>query len=363
MPNLVPERLNGFSRYLHYPEIEQSWTSELTKMAGNTSNILEDMEITMARNMSSDTKAVCAVLTPIICSTGIVGNILSLMVLTRKEMTSVPSCFLKALCVCDLCILLIQFPDFFKFNDSLMKMGSFIVFYRYYKIVWYVIANYFLTCACWIITAMAIERCVSLYFLTKTKMICTILRARVSIGGITMVSLVLNFFRIFEYVPNTNPSHPAPYLTTRFGLSKGYIAYNYAVGIVLVSVIPLIMLVTFNSFLVCYLIMHRKRVAKTGLTSSVDPGRVSVVVATMVIIFIMCHSIGVYVSMHIALVGRAETLRYPMFHRLSDINNLLKNFNTSINFLLFCVISKKFRKILKRVLKRQKEVFTSTLRT
>ena len=54
-----------------------------------------------------------AVLLPIVCTLGIIGNILNLVVLSRKEMRSSTTCFLMALAVSDFMLCLTTFPSAF----------------------------------------------------------------------------------------------------------------------------------------------------------------------------------------------------------------------------------------------------------
>jgi hypothetical protein len=75
------------------------------------------------------------VLMPLICSLGIIGNGLSLCVLTRREMVAATTCFFTALAVSDLLLLLFQIPAFFELNSDLAASFSFKQFIRVYSII------------------------------------------------------------------------------------------------------------------------------------------------------------------------------------------------------------------------------------
>lgn len=82
------------------------------------------------------TQFVCdRVLIPLVVTFGVVGNLLSLVVLTRKEMASPTNCFLTALAISDLSLLLLQVPMFFGLNPSVAATDSFIIFLRYYTVI------------------------------------------------------------------------------------------------------------------------------------------------------------------------------------------------------------------------------------
>ena len=75
------------------------------------------------------------ILTPLVVCFGIIGNIFSIIVLTRKEMSSPTNTFLKALAASDVTLLVIQIPHFLSYNDHLNSVDSFKLFYRYYTIL------------------------------------------------------------------------------------------------------------------------------------------------------------------------------------------------------------------------------------
>lgn len=82
------------------------------------------------------TQFVCdRVLVPLVVTLGILGNLLSLVVLTRKEMSSPTNCFLTALAISDVSLLCLRIPMFFGFNDNVAKSNSFMLFVRYYTVI------------------------------------------------------------------------------------------------------------------------------------------------------------------------------------------------------------------------------------
>lgn len=82
------------------------------------------------------TQFVCdRVLVPVVVTFGLLGNLLSLVVLTRKEMASPTNCFLTALAISDLSLLLLQVPMFFGLSPSVAATDSFILFLRYYTVI------------------------------------------------------------------------------------------------------------------------------------------------------------------------------------------------------------------------------------
>ncbi|XP_076435106.1 G-protein coupled receptor daf-37-like [Babylonia areolata] len=309
------------------------------------------------------TQFVCdRVLTPLVVVFGIVGNVLSLAVLIRKEMASPTNCFLTSLAISDLSLLLLQLPMFFGLNAQVAASDSFRLFVRYYTVIMYVMTNVFLTCTSWLTVAVTVERFLSLRFMMHPRIVCSIKRAKRAIIGIFFASFLFHFSKFFEYVPNTDLKQPRPLLPTELSLNKTYDTAMHIANITLAALLPIGALVIFNSFLVYFLATHRRRMlkhktGKAGLgagnggggTTSVDMLHVSCVVVAVVLVFVACHSLGVFVALNIAVHGRHKIFSDHLFLAFKSVNGLLVMLNSSVNFLLYCSISRKFRKMFAAV--------------
>ncbi|KAK6174191.1 hypothetical protein SNE40_017512 [Patella caerulea] len=323
--------------------MEVNFTDEIIE-----SNITSNLTVDGQPDYVLHTELICnRFLMPIICSIGIVGNLLSLVVLTRREMVTATNCFLTGLGVSDLCLLLVQIPAFFELNSHLKHSPEFLIIFRHYVICRYVFTNMFITCTCWITVAVTVERCISLCFLMHARMTCTIPRAKQAIVVIYVASFIFHFSKFFEYTANMDVTSPRSVNYTALVLNKAYETYVHICTIMLAAIIPVFLLIIFNSFLIYFLSTHRRRMARrsynTSSMSSVDMMHISLIVVTMVLVFIICHSIGVFLAMTIAIDGRPAVFENPLYVSFKYINNLLVMFNSSINFLLYCAISKKFR--------------------
>lgn len=322
------------------------------------------------------TQFVCdRVLVPLVVSFGIVGNILSLAVLTRKEMASPTNCFLTALAISDLSLLLLQVPTFFGLNAALAATAGFKLFLRYYTVVMYVMTNVFLTCTCWLTVAVTVERFLSLRFMMHPRLVCSLQRAKRAVLAVFFASFLFHFSKFFEYVPNTDLRQPRPLLPTELSLSQAYDTAMHVANITLAALLPIVALVIFNTFLVYFLATHRRRMLRHkarkaagqvsgsgsvsagaststtsgGGTTSVDMLHVSGVVVAVVLVFVVCHSLGIFVALNIAVHGRHRIFSAHLFVAFKHVNGLLVMVNSSVNFLVYCSISRKFRKMFAAV--------------
>lgn len=305
------------------------------------------------------TKFICEhILMPLICSLGICGNALSLCVLTRREMAAATTCFLTAMAVSDLLLLMLQVPAFFSLNARISSKDSFQSFIRFYAVIRYVMNNVFITCTGWLTVAVTTERFISLRFMFHPKLVCTIPRARLAIIGIFLLSFTFHFSKFFEYVPNPDLKSPRVLLTTYLVHTPSYETYVHVANIALAAIIPVFLLVVANSFLIYFLATHRRRMLRHKATASanmtsVDMLHVSAIVVATVLVFILCHSVGVFLALTIASTGRHEVFSRPAYMALNNINTVLVMVNSSVNFLLYCAISRKFRKTFLNIFQRR----------
>ena len=241
--------------------------------------------------------------------------------------------------------------------------------------------NVFITCTCWLTVAVTTERFISLRFMFHPRLVCTVFRARVAIIGVFLLSFVFHFSKFFEYVPNEDLFSPRPVLETYLIHTPAYETYLHVTNIMLAAIIPVFLLVVANSFLVFFLATHRRRMmrhrkastasasvmgsasatmspgsgrgAGGGTMTSVDMMHVSAIVVATVLVFLACHSVGVYLALTIASKGRPWVFARHAYIAMKHVNTVLIMFNSSVNFLLYCAISRKFRKVFMRVFHRR----------
>lgn len=223
--------------------------------------------------------------------------------------------------------------------------------------------NVFLTCTCWLTVAVTVERFLSLRFMMHPKVVCSLKRAKRAILGIFFASFLFHFSKFFEYVPNTDLRSPRPLLPTELSLNKAYDTAMHITNITLAALLPIVVLIVFNTFLVYFLATHRRRMLKHkpkvglglggtgggGSSTSVDMLHVSGVVVAVVLVFVACHSLGVFVALNIAVHGRHKIFSDHLFVAFKHVNGLLVTLNSSVNFLVYCSISRKFRKMFAAV--------------
>jgi len=144
------------------------------------------------------------VLVPTICALGVLGNILTLVVLSRRRLAVICDSSernvhvgLRALAVSDLLVCLCQLPQGFIYR------GCFVYFERTFQLVYWTysgaLINTFLMSSAWLIVTMAIGRYLTTAYPFRFRAIFGMTGAKVSAAAVFVASFLLNLPRLFEY--------------------------------------------------------------------------------------------------------------------------------------------------------------------
>lgn len=293
-------------------------------------------------------KVIYLKITPALCAFGILCNIINLIVLCHKQMRGSTNCFLTALAVSDMMLLAMQIGPIIVSTENLVGYSrKYIIASRYLIIIRYVTSNFFITCTSWLTVAVTIERFIAIRFALKAKIMCTIYRAKVAIITIFITSFVFHFSKWFEYGVNKDITNPKPVILLPLSHSKSYMSFMHSTNITIAVFIPEISLSILNTLLVFFLVKHNASTKHMKKQTSQEIAHITTIVITMVLVFMMCHSIGLYLAICISIYDRSTVLNTPIGVRLRAINNFLVLINSSVNFILYTAISQRFRSTMK----------------
>ena len=204
-------------------------------------------------------------------------------------------------------------------------------------------SNLFITCTSWLTVAITIERFIAIRFALKARLICTVHRAKVAIAAIFTISFLFHLSKCFEYAPNMDHTSPKPVNLQPLANNKIYDSLMHGLNIAVAVFIPEVSLFILNTLLIYFLIQHNRSMRHIKDTGKQELIQLTLVVITMVSVFMICHSIGLYLAISIAIYSRKKVLYTPVGARLRTINNFLVLVNSSVNFILYTAISKRFR--------------------
>ena len=191
------------------------------------------------------------VVLPIICTFGIVGILLTLVVLSRKSMRTSTNCYLMALSVADL-MFLVLLASLFVYNQAYQSI-TFPIYATYAGIM----ASVALMASVWLTVVLAVERYVAICHPFLAARLCTV---RVAVSAICVVFLLAlasrmpNFWehRIAWYRDTTDNNRSVPYVVTAsLAFNDVYLrVYAWLVDGTLASVLPFLSLLVLNVSLV-----------------------------------------------------------------------------------------------------------------
>jgi len=298
------------------------------------------------------------ILTPIVSTIGLLGNILSIIIFYNSHDGNSPHSNFKKLLIC-----LAVF-------DSLFLISNNIIFTTHrwlldsspiIPVIPYLLplANIFLTCSVYTVVAITVER-----FATIRQSHSGIFSARALIFFVLFISVSYNFIKFFELTTEEanylvwedgvamNETFE-PYIEierTWLGRHPTYIfVYHFLINLIVMTLIPIIVLIVLNVFIL-------QSIKKRIVTRS--DSAMTTLLFSIVIVLLICHTPRAILS--IGGVGLDEgpqedpewevtmdTMFY-LNHLLLLLNPFLVTLSSSVNIIIYTVGDPEFRQALVR---------------
>ncbi|XP_014262107.1 FMRFamide receptor-like [Cimex lectularius] len=329
------------------------------------------------------------VFVPVIVIIGIIGNVITIIVLTRKRMKSSTNSYLTALASSDLLFLVFNMILSLEHYRG-MKHLDCITYWQIWRFsIW--LADVTGGISVWLTVSFTLERYIAVCYPLKGKIICTESRARKVITVIVILVPLITITTPFEYTvelqidERTNTTQGID--TSELGKNETYKTLFYTTSSILFMIIPFIILTIFNSLLITAVQQSQKHrnkltedyrgvsgsirsksnkrssvvnmnnktklempktvVTQRGLQREKQENKITMALASVVCMFLVCQAPSAITLIVKLMYSPPKHSTGDNFLRgLGSIFNFLPLFNAACNFMLYCAMSDKYRQTL-----------------
>lgn len=296
-----------------------------------------------------------------ICVFGVIGNILNLIVLTRKGLQKTMDRMersahygLVALALSDtLCCLTVLPHAWVDKTKFAFKQRNFDLYYVIYENG---IINTLIMSSTWLTVAMATSRYLAICHPLRARDIVGMTFAKVTLVVVFLVCIVLNLPRFFLNTTDTIPCQGgwsvyfinSGYLKKRPQLEYAYMCCYSVVGIL----VPLILLAFCNVNLIRALrhSMQMREQYKNSKTPSKDSKHHITLTLIIIVIAYFLLLLPSEIINFLKQMVLLDTSKLAYFNTGVAIVNTLQAINFSFNFVLYCVVNVHFRRTITNML-------------
>ncbi|XP_059174803.1 G-protein coupled receptor daf-37-like [Physella acuta] len=253
------EVFHGFTSYVTYTNTSPAYYDDVT----NASSYAPEHVATVAESLRTTRFVVQNVLTPIVATVGLLGNILNILVLFQPSMRTSTNVYLLVLSLADSVFLL------FNFILSILDCSRRDLAETAYHFNPYgrFVSNYSGNVAVWVTVVFTVERYIAVCHPIHGKVWCTVNRAKLASMAVTVLVVANTVPTLFELKVVSTP-RGLKCTDTEFAQSFGY-EHVYAWWYVTVfTFIPLVCLTIFNIILIRALFVATRRREQLALIST-----------------------------------------------------------------------------------------------
>ncbi|XP_042233162.1 thyrotropin-releasing hormone receptor-like isoform X1 [Homarus americanus] len=298
------------------------------------------------------------VLVPMVLVVGVVGNAVTIVVLTRRQMRSSTNNYLTALAISDLLYLVFIFSLSIRHHPGMSRPHHWFYWHYFRYALWLTDASS--STSIWLTVTFTIERYIAVCHPIKGKVFCTESRAKRVIVAVFILCFALTATTPHEWVINevTDATGQARLVMNYsvLGSNATYKKVFYWFTAVIFILLPLVLLAVFNSFLIHVVKLSRAqrrtmtnhRVERDNHSQSQE-NKITIMLIAVVLLALVCQlPVAVLLLYTTVYVSEPHSNSQYVELSLGNIFNLLAAINAACNFVLYCAMSDKYRRTFLR---------------
>lgn len=289
------------------------------------------------------------VLVPLLMTIGVVGNVITIVIMTRRRMRSSTNNYLAALAIFDMMYLIFTFILSLSHYPRIPDSDNYI--YWNLRPFFLMLTDTCSNTSVWLTVTFTVERYIAVCHPMKGKVFCTESRAKKAIVVVFVFCFAFTIPTPFEWVVkekiNEETNHTTLYLDySAFGNNYMYKTIYYWLTVVFFIFIPFILLAIFNSFLIRS--VHLSKVQRSSMTrgenDNSQENKITIMLIAVVILFFVCQLPTACHLLYSTLHEDFTTNELYLLRGLGNIFNFLMSLNSAGNFFLYCLLSQKYRR-------------------
>lgn len=284
-----------------------------------------------------------------LCALGIIGNILSVIILTRSVMRSSTYSYLTALALSDTFFLFFSLLILSKDSKKPQRIIS-------WDDEWYVYLFPYVHPACvtcqltsiWLTLAFTVDRYIMICHPFQAEGMCSVSRARKVIIALCIGGVFFNIPRFFEYhtvtpiVTTENRTQPVIDLTDIAKTSEYRTIIHSWLYFFFVAGVPFLTLLVLNIFLIIAVHNSRKK-GKQINAKEKHRNNTTIMLISVVVIFLFCQGPALISRMVWAFENSLAISQWPWIV-FGEVSNFLVIVNSAVNIVPYYFFGRKFRR-------------------
>ncbi|KAF8768339.1 FMRFamide receptor-like [Argiope bruennichi] len=290
------------------------------------------------------------ILVPSIMTIGIVGNVVTIVIMTRRRMRSSTNNYLAALAIFDMMYLIFTFILSLSHYPRIPDSDHFV----YWRLKPFILM---LTDTCsntsvWLTVTFTVERYIAVCHPMKGKVFCTESRAKKAIVAVFLFCFAFTIPTPFEWKVIERTDQTTNHTTlaldhSEMGKNYLYKTIYYWLTVVFFIFVPFILLAIFNSFLIRS--VHLSKVQRSSMTrgensDNSQENKITIMLIAVVILFFICQLPTACHLLYSTLHENFDLKQLYLLRGLGNIFNFLMSLNAAGNFVLYCLLSQKYRR-------------------